>query len=66
MLEASRELRPLVGLSGTPSLDVSDRTVIAAGEGSDRVLSEWLNWQQGREYFVDDKTVKSLSNKAKL
>jgi alpha-methylacyl-CoA racemase len=66
MLEASAELRPLVGLSRTPSLDVSDRSVIEPGEGGERVLTEWLGWERGRDYVVDGRTVKVASYKAKI
>lgn len=65
LLEATKELTPLVGLSQTPSLDVSDRSVLVPGHNSDRVLSEWLGWENGKQYIVDGTTVKQ-SDKSRL
>jgi alpha-methylacyl-CoA racemase len=65
LLEAAKELNPIIGLSETPSLDVSDRSILNPGEGSDRVLSDWLGWKHGKEYTVDGKTVKQ-SEKSRL
>jgi alpha-methylacyl-CoA racemase len=65
MLEAAKELNPIVGLSETPSLDVTDRTVIEPGDGSEKVLADWLGWKNGKEYIVDGKTVKQ-SGKSRL
>jgi alpha-methylacyl-CoA racemase len=58
LLEAAKELKPIVGLSTSPSLDVTDQSIIEPGEGSDKVLSEWLGWKNGKDYIVDGKTVK--------
>jgi len=58
LLEATKELKPIVGLSETPSLDVTDRTELVPGDGSDRVLNEWLGWKEGKDYVIDGKTVK--------
>jgi alpha-methylacyl-CoA racemase len=65
LLEAAKELHPIVGLSESPSLDVSDRTIIEPGDGCDRILSGWLGWKNGKDYFVDGKTVKQ-SDRSRL
>lgn len=65
MLEASKELYPVVGLSQTPSYDVTDRTVLNPGDGQDRILSQWLGWKNGRDYVVEGKSVKQ-PGKARL
>lgn len=65
LLEATQELKPLVGLSATPSLDPSDRTTLKPGDNQARVLSEWLGWKNGKDYIIDGKTVKQ-PNKSKL
>jgi len=58
LLEACEELKPVVGLSDTPSLDVTDRSVLKPGHDSDRVLAEWLGWRKGEDYIVEGTTVK--------
>jgi len=65
LLEATKDLTPIVGLSETPSLDVSDRSILSPGQNSDRVLSQWLGWQKGHQYTVEGTTVKS-SDKSRL
>jgi hypothetical protein len=41
LLDASKELKPIVGLSETTSLDVTDRTVANPGVGSKEILKNW-------------------------
>jgi alpha-methylacyl-CoA racemase len=65
LLEATEELTPIVGLSDTPSLDVSDRSILEPGHNSDRILSSWLGWQEGIQYTVDGTTVKQ-ADKSRL
>jgi alpha-methylacyl-CoA racemase len=65
MLEASEELKPIVGLSTSPSLDVRTPPTLKPGDGSDRVLSEWLGWENGKEYTLDEGMAKK-ADKSRL
>ena len=65
LLEATKELTPIVGLSETPSLDTSKRSVLKPGHNSSRILSSWLGWKEGKEYVVDGNTVKQ-ADKSRL
>ena len=62
LVDASQELKPIVGLSETPSLDVTDRTVVEAGVGSKEILKNWLGWEKGKDYIVDGEVVKLFAN----
>ena len=58
LLDASKELKPMVGLSETPSLDVTVQTIMEPGMGSSKVLQRWLGWEKGKDYVVEENVVK--------
>jgi alpha-methylacyl-CoA racemase len=58
LLEANEEIKPIVGLSETPSLDVTDRTIVPHDATSENVLEKWLGWKKGVDFIVDGTVVK--------
>ena len=62
LLRAAKESNPIFGLSQTPSLDVSDRTVIEPEDGSDRILQNGWDGRMVRNMLCMGKQSNSEIN----
>lgn len=61
--------RPLVHLRTSPAkpVDVPWRgKVMEPGQDSEQTLKEWLGWEAGRDYYIDDQQVVKVTEKSKL
>lgn len=66
---ANYDLRPAVGLSTSPGLDVEapwDGKAMKPGEGGEEALSKWFNWKRGRDYDIQSNGALLLKEKARL
>ena len=67
---SSFDLRPIVGLSGTPArpIDVNWSGTLAFGKGDEKCLKDWLNWRKDRDYTKNESGAveQTKRSKAKL
>lgn len=63
------DFRPIVGLSDSPGhkpVAEWEGKGLTPGEGGEKMLTEWLGWQRGREYSLNDQGAAVLVGKSKL